>query len=128
MLVLGNKIDAGSARRGCRMPPDVGIRPLIHMQSAGCGSKFQFVDSDPMHLRTGAKRARHERDKADCQRLPSPFLARIGIGAYFSALTSCSACCSWSWKSLRPVCSKRLSSPFCAEGISTDSNASLTAS
>ena len=41
-------------RRGCRMPQDVGIRPLddvIHMQPVGRGSKGEFVDSDPMQLR-----------------------------------------------------------------------------
>ena len=71
----GREIDVkASVRRRCCMPQDVGIRPLddvIHMQPVGRGSKGEFVDSDPIHLRIGAPRGRRERDKAECERLPS---------------------------------------------------------
>ena len=61
----GREIDVKApVRRGCRMLQDVGIRPLddvIHMQAVGRGSKGEFVDSDPMHLRIGP----HEGDASE---------------------------------------------------------------
>jgi hypothetical protein len=59
------------------MPQDVGIRPLddvIHMQAVGRGSKGEFIDSDPMHLRIGPLRGRPDREKAECERLSSTYL------------------------------------------------------
>ena len=74
----GREIDVKApVRRRCCMPQDVGIRPLddvIHMQAVGRGSKGEFVDSDPIHLRIGAPRGRRERDKAECEHLPSTYL------------------------------------------------------
>ena len=59
------------------MPQGVGIRPLddvIHMQAVGRGSKGEFIDSDPMHLRIIPLRGGPEREKAECERLSSTYL------------------------------------------------------
>ena len=71
-----------------------------------------------------------DRVMQDGVQAPPPVLIfdRIGIRAYFSSLTRCSACFRCSLKSLRPVSSRLLSSPFCAAGISVDSSAPMTAS
>src|SRR3984893_4210832 len=74
----GREIDVKTpVHRSCRMPQDVGIHPLddvVHMQLAGRRSKGQIVDCDLMHPRTGPQRRRDERDKAECQRSPCPYL------------------------------------------------------
>ena len=80
----GREIDVETpVRRGCRMPQDVGIRPLddvIHMQPAGRGSKGQIVDSDPMHSRTGAQRMRRRSEtKQNASAPPVLIFDRIGI-------------------------------------------------
>ena len=95
-LSSGRDIDVKApVRRRCCMPQDVGIRPLddvIHMQAVGRGSKGEFVDSDPIHLRIGPHEgdASEKKQNASASRLL--IFARIGIGAYFSSCTRCSAC------------------------------------
>jgi hypothetical protein len=136
----GRKIDVKTpVRRGCRMPQDVGIRPLddvIHMEGAGPKARLSI----PILCTRGS--APHEGDARETkQNASAPLLLifdRIGIGAYFPSFPSfrsfsssssckiCSASFPRSRKSLRPVSSKLLSSPFCADGISVVSSAPLT--
>src|ERR1700754_3317367 len=46
---------------------------------------------------------------------------------YFSSAATCSACCWWPWKILRPVCNRLFSSALLADGMSSVSSAPLTA-
>ena len=92
----GREIDVKApVRRRCCMPQDVGIRPLddvIHMQAVGrvqrrvCGFRsYATADWPP-----------HEGDASETKQNASTFrlliFARIGIKAYFSSCTRCSAC------------------------------------
>ena len=92
------------------------------------GRKSQVVNSDPMHRGPAPNEGDASKTKQNASAPPVLIFDRIGISAYFSSLTRCSACFRCSLKSLRPVSSRLLSSPFCAAGISVDSSAPMTAS
>ena len=63
------------------MPQDVGIRPfddVIHMQAVGRGSKGEFIDSDPMHLRIGPYEGDPSEKKQNASASRLRIFARIG--------------------------------------------------